>query len=502
MTPQELKASILQLAIQGKLVPQIESEGNAEDLYREIQKEKQKLIAEKKIKKEKPLEPIKGEEIPFDIPSSWKWCRLGELGEYRKGPFGSSLTKAMFVPKSETSVKVYEQKNAIKKDYSIGEYYISQQKYEEMKGFEVLPHDIIVSCAGTIGETYFIPNDAPIGIINQALMRVRLVSNDIVPFWLLYFDYILKAQAKINSSGTAIKNIPPFEVLKAYCFPLPPLEEQKRIVAKIEELLPLVERYGKAYERLEDFNKRFPDEMKKSVLQMAIQGKLVEQRPEEGTAEELYELIKTEKAKLIKEGKIKKEKPLEPIKEEEIPFDIPSSWKWVKLDDVVRKTIKRGKSPTYSNDGKALVFAQKCNVKKGGIDLSLALKLDDKVFPKYPTEEYMENEDVVINSTGGGTMGRVGFYHSSDNPSNVIVVPDSHITIIRSSNSVSAPYVYYFLKSSQRYLETLGDGSTNQTELKADTLKNLLFPLPPLEEQKRIVAKLEEVLPLCDALIK
>lgn len=237
--PGDMKKSVLQMAIQGKLVEQRPEEGTAEELYELIQTEKARLIKEGKIKKEKPLEPIKGEEIPFDIPSSWKWCRLGELGEYRKGPFGSSLTKAMFVPKSETSVKVYEQKNAIKKDYSIGEYYISQQKYEEMKGFEVLPHDIIVSCAGTIGETYFIPNDAPIGIINQALMRVRLVSNDIVPFWLLYFDYILKAQAKINSSGTAIKNIPPFEVLKAYCFPLPPLEEQKRIVAKIEEVLPL-----------------------------------------------------------------------------------------------------------------------------------------------------------------------------------------------------------------------------------------------------------------------
>lgn len=241
-----------------------------------------------------------------------------------------------------------------------------------------------------------------------------------------------------------------------------------------------------------------PQDLKNSILQLAIQGKLVPQIESEGNAEDLFKEIQKEKQRLIAEKKIKKEKPLEPIKEEDIPFDIPSSWKWVKLDDVVRKTIKRGKSPTYSNDGKALVFAQKCNVKKGGIDLSLALKLDDKVLPKYPTEEYMENEDVIINSTGGGTMGRVGFYHSSDNPSNAIVVPDSHITVIRSSNSVSAPYVYYFLKSSQRYLETLGDGSTNQTELKADTLKNLLFPLPPLEEQKRIVAKIEELLPLVE----
>lgn len=240
--PGDMNASLLQAAIQGKLTEQLASDGDAETLYAEIQDEKKKLIKEGKIKKDKELEPIDLDEVPFDIPDNWKWVRLGDLGEYRKGPFGSSLTKAMFVPKSDYAIKVYEQKNAIKKDFSLGDYYISQDKYIEMKSFEVLPEDIIISCAGTIGEAYLIPKEAPKGIINQALMRVRLFSDEIRDFWLIYFDYILKRQAKLNSSGTAIKNIPPFGVLKSFYMPLPPLSEQKRIVEKLDQLLSLCDK--------------------------------------------------------------------------------------------------------------------------------------------------------------------------------------------------------------------------------------------------------------------
>ena len=219
-----------------------------------IRKEKAKLVKEGKLKK-KDLEekPISKEEIPFEIPEGWEWCRWGMLGDYKKGPFGSSLTKSMFVPKSEDAIKVYEQKNAIQKDYTLGEYYISKEKYETMKGFTVHSGDIIVSCAGTIGETYLLPSEAPIGIINQALMRAKLHLDSIIPYWLLHFQYILLIENRLKGSGSAIKNIPPFEVLKAMPVPLPPLAEQHRIVAKIEELLPKVEEYGKAQEALDKF---------------------------------------------------------------------------------------------------------------------------------------------------------------------------------------------------------------------------------------------------------
>ena len=241
-----------------------------------------------------------------------------------------------------------------------------------------------------------------------------------------------------------------------------------------------------------------PQELKNSILQLAIQGKLVEQRPEEGTAEELFARIQEEKQRLIAEKKIKKEKPLPEITEEEKPFEIPESWMWCRLDDIVIKTIKRGKSPTYAAKSGTLVFAQKCNTKAGYIDLSLAQYLDETKLDKYPKEEFMVNNDIVLNSTGNGTLGRVGIYHDSDNPNGYPVVPDSHVTIIRANSLISVNFLFYSLKYYQPSMEKLGSGSTNQTELSAGVVKALLFPLPPLAEQKRIVAKIEELLPYID----
>lgn len=244
--PEDMKKSLLQYAIQGKLVEQRPEEGTAEELFEQIQAEKQRLIAEKKIKKEKSLPEISDDEKPFDIPESWKWVRVGDLGNYKKGPFGSALTKNMFVPKSNETIKVYEQKNAIQKNVYIGDYYITKEYFEtKMKGFEVLPGDIIVSCAGTIGETYVLPDDMEQGIINQALMRMRILSPIFVPYFLVFFDVVLKQNARANSKGSAIKNIPPFKVLKNYLVPLPPLAEQRRIVAKLEQLMLLCEHLKK-----------------------------------------------------------------------------------------------------------------------------------------------------------------------------------------------------------------------------------------------------------------
>ena len=173
---------------------------------------------------------------------------------------------------------------------------------------------------------------------------------------------------------------------------------------------------------------------------------------------------------------------------------------WVRLDDLVVKEIKRGKSPVYAPKSSTLVFAQKCNTKAGYIDLSLSLFLDESKLSKYPDTEYMRDKDIVINSTGNGTLGRVGIYRNSNNPNQMPIVPDSHVTVIRVNSSVTPEYVFYGLKYYQPYMEKLGSGSTNQTELSANTIKKLLFPLPPLTEQKRIVAKLEELLPLCERL--
>ena len=252
--PERLKKSILQEAVQGKLVPQDPSDEPAEALLERIRAEKQRLIKEGKIKKDKhesiifrrdnshyekhgSEEVCIDDEIPFEVPPSWALIRLDDIGIYRKGPFGSSLTKSMFVPKGADTVKVYEQKNAIQKDHTLGTYYITRQYYEsKMRSFTVEPGDILVSCAGTIGETYVLPEQIELGIINQALMRMTIFAPIDLDYFLLYFDYVLKQTAKESSKGSAIKNIPPFEIFKKLILPLPPLEEQKRIVEKVREL--------------------------------------------------------------------------------------------------------------------------------------------------------------------------------------------------------------------------------------------------------------------------
>ena len=252
--PERLKKSILQEAVQGKLVSQDPSDEPAEALLERIRAEKQRLIKEGKIKKDKHESVIfrrdnshyekRGseevcidDEIPFEVPSSWALIRLDDIGIYRKGPFGSSLTKSMFVPKGADTVKVYEQKNAIQKDHTLGTYYIPRQYYEsKMRSFTVEPGDILVSCAGTIGETYILPEQIELGIINQALMRMTIFAPIDLDYFLLYFDYVLKQAAKETSKGSAIKNIPPFEIFKKLILPPPPLEEQKRIVEKVREL--------------------------------------------------------------------------------------------------------------------------------------------------------------------------------------------------------------------------------------------------------------------------
>ena len=183
---------------------------------------------------------------------------------------------------------------------------------------------------------------------------------------------------------------------------------------------------------------------------------------------------------------------------DEVPFDIPDTWEWARLKELVTKEIKRGKSPKYADHGSVFVFAQKCNVKLGGIDISLAKYLDMSTFPKYPAEEHMIDEDIIINSTGNGTLGRIGMFHDSDRINDYVIVPDSHVTIIRSTSLLQREYLFHVLKYYQPYIEKQGEGSTNQTELRPSTVAELFIPIPPADEQKRIIAKLLDLLPLVE----
>lgn len=235
-----LKSKIIDAGIQGKLTEQLPEDGTAEELLEQIEIQKNTILKNRKGRVDKKIKAIDGD-FPYEIPSHWKWIRFGNNGLFKKGPFGSALTKSMFVPKGKNTVKVYEQQHAINKDNTLGTYYITREYFDDsMSGFEVLPGDIIVSCAGTIGETYIMPDDIEQGIINQALMRVTLAEGVNRKFFQYYFDANLKKSAQNESNGSAIKNIPPFDVMKNWYFPIPPLEEQERIVEKIENILTLL----------------------------------------------------------------------------------------------------------------------------------------------------------------------------------------------------------------------------------------------------------------------
>lgn len=285
------RAAILDKAIKGKLVEQDTREESATSLLAKVEIEREKLIKEKKLKK-KNIEPIKPEEIPYDIPRNWAWVRLEQITDLsdnaiRRGPFGSAITKEMFVPKGENTYKVYEQKNAIQQNAFLGDYYISEEKYNSLISFRVLPGDIIVSCAGTIGKTFIIPDDAPAGIINQALLKIRLNNSVIDNEYFLYlFEALLLKHIHQTAKGSAIKNMVSVDYLKkTLLIPLPPIMEQKRIVEKLNFILDNIKKEQEYIESLESEL----EILKQSILNKAFRGKLGTNDP---TEESVIELLK------------------------------------------------------------------------------------------------------------------------------------------------------------------------------------------------------------------
>ena len=524
MNGKQLKNSILQWAIQGKLVPQDPNDEPASVLLERIRAEKAKLVKEKKIKKDKNESIIyrgddnsyyekflaTGEakciddEIPFEIPKGWEWCRLNDLALYRKGPFGSSLTKSMFVAKGNQTIKVYEQKNAIQKDFRLGDYYISKEKFEAMQSFIVKPNDIIVSCAGTIGETYLLPLDAPVGIINQALMRVTLFDLSMAEYWQMYFAYMLLNEAQMKGAGSAIKNIPPFEYLKAVLVPVPPLSEQTRLVERYNLLLSLIAKYESEANKLNCLNLNIYDKLKKTILQEAIQGKLVQQIAEEGTAQELLEQIRQEKLKLVKEGKLKKaalndsiifkgddnkywEKNGKTVIDvtDEIPFDIPITWQWVRIKDIFQINPK---NIAEDNCISAFIPMEKICATYGS-----KFSYDEVQWKTIKTGyTHFADGDVAFAKITPCFQNRKSaiFY----NLPNGIGAGTTELKVLRQfGETINRWYLLFFLESPYFIDEAIFKGTANQQRIISGYLENKLFPLPPLQEQNRIEKQIKAI---------
>ena len=491
MTPQELRSSILQLAIQGKLVEQRPEEGTGEELYQQIQAEKKRLIQEGKIKKEKPLPEIAEDEVPFEIPEGWKWVRLGDVASVLGGkriPAGRTLTTENTGYKY---IRVSDMKNGSVSIDSL--LYVPSDIYPSISRYIINKEDVYITVAGTIGRVGKIPQQ--IDGSNLTENADRLVFQFLDQDWLirclesqLIQQQIIDATTKVGQPKLAIKRI------QELLLPLPPVAEQKRIVAKIEELLPYLDRYEKAWNRLEEFNRRFPADMQKSILQMAIQGKLVEQRPEEGTGEELYRQIQAEKQALIKAGKIKKEKPLPEIAEDEVPFEIPEGWKWVRLNTISEAIVDCPHSTPHYIDLETpyCTIDTNCINEKGEI---IKWRYVEATTYSIRIARLAPQKDDIIY-TREGSICRAAILPDGKN-----ICMGQRVMLIRCATGVfslflqrilMAPTVICSLTEKQK-----GIGAKH---INVSDVCNLFIPLPPLAEQKRIVARLEEILPLCEKL--
>ena len=446
------------------------------------------------------------EEIPFEIPATWEWARFSTIINMSPTVSAEDDVDAAFMPMA-----------LINAGYGSG-YSYETKKWSLIKtGFtKIAVGDIayakITPCFQN--RKSFILEDVPgkVAAATTELNVLRLYGQTLYAWYVLYFlksDYFIK-EAKYK--GTAGQQ----RVLSSYVqnklFPIPPYNEQYRIIGKVQDVFPIVDKYEKSQQGLDKLNALIFDSLKKSILQEAIQGKLVPQIAEEGTAQELLEQIRQEKQKLVKEGKLKKSVLIDSViyKDDdnkyfekigntemditdEIPFEIPDSWSWVRLNDIC-SYIQRGKSPKYSLIKKYPVVAQKCN-QWSGFSIDKAQFIDPDTLSSYGEERILQDGDLMWNSTGLGTLGRMAIYWSSLNPYE-LAVADSHVTVIRAMKKFVLPqYLYYYFTSNtvQSVIEDKSDGSTKQKELATATVKTYLVPIPPLMEQSRIISKIEQL---------
>ena len=494
----DLRQAVLQAAIQGKLTKQLPEDGNAKDLLEQIKAEKAKLVKEGKLKKEKPLPEITEEEKPFEIPENWEWVRMGAILE--KFTDGTHKTPK-YTTKGIPFLSV--------KDISGGEIcfdecrYISEEEHKELY-FRCNPEygDILLTKVGTTGIPVVVDESREFSLfVSVALLKFNknLLNNKFLTF--LLKSPLVQEQAAENTRGVGNKNWVMKDIANTI-ISMPPHSEQKRIVAKVEELMAKIDELEKTEKELDALKKAFPADMKASLLQAAIQGKLTEQLPEDGNAKDLLEQIKAEKAKLVvKEGKLKKEKPLPEITEDEIPFDIPENWEWVKLNKVAFVTKLAGFeytkdiAPNLSVDGIPLFKGK--NVQDGHLVYEFEAFIPESISDSL---ERSQLRKPCLLTPYVGTLGNIAIFDGSFKAhlgSNV-----GKIELISTNvENIELGYLLYYLLSPFG-LYQLGKHSkkTAQASISIEAIRDVIVAMPPVAEQKRIVEKLDKLLPMCDGL--
>lgn len=472
----DLRQSVLQAAMQGKLTTQKAEDGDAKDLLLAIRAEKEKLVQEKKIKKGKPLAPITDEEIPFDIPDNWVWCRLEDLSYFigdgiHGTPQYSPSGTFFFINGNNLNQGKIQIKNTTKKvsDDEASKYAVNLNE-----------NTLLVSINGTLGNYAFYQEEKI--LLGKSACYITL-HPDVFKYYLalLIQTSYFQQYALGVATGSTIKNVS-LKAMRYFTVPLPPLPEQQRIVARVEVLMKEIDKLEQTEKELEAIKAAFPADMKASLLQAAMQGKLTEQKAEDGDARGLLLAIREEKEKLVKEKKIKKEKPLTPITDEEIPFDIPENWVWCRLGDCIKLLSGQDLTPDkYNASGKGTIYITGAsNIENGRITVNR--------WTEFPRAIAHKGELLI---TCKGTIGEMCFL-------NIDKVHIARQIMSIKEILVDIKYVHIFLLS---YVNTLkGNAKSMIPGIDRKNVLNALFPLPPLPQQQRIVEKLDQLLPLCDSL--
>lgn len=524
MTPEQLKASILQRAMEGKLVPQDPNDEPASELLKRIKAEKEKLIKEGKIKRDKnETEIYRGDDglhyekfadgtvkqvdVPFEIPESWEWVRLSSV---------INVVSARRVHKSDwknSGIPFYRARE-IGKLAEFGsvdnDLFITEELYKQYSENGVpKPNDLMVTAVGTLGKTYVVKQGDKFYYKDASVLCFENFSKVNPKFFQRIMETpFMKKQIMDQAMGTTVATLT-ISRANQYFVPIPPSNEQARIFKRIEQCLKLVAEYSQSYTQLETLNKTFPDKLRKSILQYAMQGKLVPQDPNDEPVEVLLEKIRAEKQRLYEEGKLKKKDLQESIIYKgddnsyyeksgdkqihiDVPFDIPEHWKWVKLNYICHY-IQRGKSPKYVEKSEIPIISQKC-IQWSGFDLSPARFLDPKYFSSYDNIRLVRHNDLLWCSTGKGTVGRIGIFTDDDRGIYSNIVADSHVTVIRQFDEINSNFTLEYLSSPeiQMNMDDLTTGSTKQQELSLSTVTNILLPICGRSEQDKIISKITQ----------
>ena len=477
MDTKALRQKILDLAIHGKLVPQDPNDEPASVLLERIKAEKERLIKEGKIKRsKKSAKSSDTPHYPYLLPNGWEWCNLEDIVcELKYGTSEKSLSVgkiAVLRMGNITNVGTIDYSNLV---YSSNDEDIEQYSLEK--------NDLLFNRTNSsewVGKTAIYKEEQP-AIYAGYLIRIKplLISPDYLNTVMnsgYYRDwcYDVKTDAVNQSNINAQK-------LSQLMIPIPPLKEQERIVAEMDKWISLIDIVKNGKGDLLTVIKQ----AKSKILDLAIHGKLVPQDPNDEPPIELLKRINPD---------------FTPCDNGHYTFDVPNGWNWCKLNDLC-SFLSRGKSPKYSEDDKTYpVFAQKCNLKEGGISLEQARFLDPSTINKWDSKYKLQTGDVLVNSTGTGTVGRTRLFDESYLGKYPFVVPDSHVAVVRTYEEINSEYVFAYMSSQliQQYIEDNLAGSTNQKELYIGVLENLYFPFPPINEQQRIVQKIEELFSVLD----